>query len=125
MPAYVPSYANPFPTYQPSMRVIAAITKSFPATVTTTFAHQYLSGTIIRLDIPLSGGMTQANQMFGPITVTGSTTFTIPIDTTYFDTFTVPTAFPPAYQDSQAVPIGEDNDMLTAAVQNVLPYPAT
>lgn len=125
MPAYVPSFANPRPTYQPSMRVIANITNAFPATVTTTFAHQYITGTIVRLDIPVSAGMVQANQQFGPITVTGSTTFTIPIDTTEYDTFTLPTTFPPAYQDAQSVPIGEDNDMLTAAVQNVLPYPAT
>lgn len=116
--------AQPFPIYQPSMRIISAITNADPALVTTTFNHQYLTGTIVRLVIPPGFGMTQANQLYAPITVTGDTTFTIAIDTTYFDVFVTPASFPLSYQSAQAVPIGEDNDMLTAAVQNVLPYSA-
>jgi hypothetical protein len=120
---YVPSYANPNPTYQPAMRVISNITNAAIATVTTTFAHQYIVGTIIRLDIPLSGGMVQANQAVGTIlTIPTPTTFTTDINTTTYDTFT--TATPVGivgYQDSQVVPIGEINDILTAATVNVLP----
>ena len=117
--------ANPFPVYQPAMRIITNITNGFPATVTTSFAHQYITGTIVRLDVPREFGMTQVNQKFGPITVTSDTTFTIPIDTTYFDSFSISMTFPFSYQSAQSVPIGEVNELLRAAVQNVLPYPAS
>jgi hypothetical protein len=121
---YIPSYAQRFPVYQPAMRVIAAITNSFPVTITTTFNHQYVSGLIVRIDVPPGLGIQQLNQQFGPITVTSNTTFTIPIDTTNYDVFILPTA-DNGYQDAQSVPIGEVNDMLSAATQNVLPYRAT
>ena len=120
---YVPSYANPNPVYQPAMRVISNITNAAIATVTTTFAHQYIIGTIIRLDIPPTGGMVQANQAVGTIlSIPSPTTFTTNIDTTTYDTFTTPTPVGiQGYQDSQVVPIGEINDILTAATVNVLP----
>ena len=108
-----------FPTYQPSMRIISAITNANPTQVTTTFAHQYITGTIVRLDIPIGYGMQQANQLTGEITVTGTTTFLININTTYFDAFVVPAL---QIQFAQVVPIAEDSAILTAAVQNVLPY---
>ncbi|HVW99264.1 MAG TPA: hypothetical protein VHA52_02320 [Candidatus Babeliaceae bacterium] len=117
--------AFPYPIFQPAIRIISAITNSNPAQVTTTFAHQYITGTIVRLDIPLGFGMQQANQAFGPIYVTSSTTFTIPIDTTLYDVFSAPSEFPLNYQYAQSVPMAEDNSILTAAVQNVLPYKAT
>lgn len=114
-------YANPNPTFQPAMRLIAAITNSFPATVTTTFAHQYVDGTIVRLDIPVADGMQQANGLKGAIKVTGSTTFTIDIDTTFFDPFSIPVS-PAPYVNTCAcvVPIGEVNSTLKAATVNVL-----
>ena len=125
MNGYIPGYAYPNPVYQPSMRIIAAISNSNPAIVTTTINHQYLTGIIARLIIPIGLGMQQANQLFGTITVTGDTTFTIPIDTTNFDLFTTNINYPPVLQTAQVVPIGEDPDILYAAVQNVLPYRAT
>ena len=117
--------AYPFPVYQPSMRIIASITNAPLAMVTTTFNHQYLTGTIIRLIIPLGFGMVQANQLFGEIVVTGPTTFTIGIDTTFFGAFTTPATFPDNTQFAQCIPIGENNNTLRAAVQNVLPYSAS
>ena len=110
------------PIFQPAMRLIASITQSNPAVITTTFAHQYISGTIVRLDIPPADGMQQANQLFAPILVTGPTTFTMPIDTTLFTPFAIPVSPPPYINTcAQVVPIGEINAILTAAVQNVLP----
>lgn len=79
--------ADQNPVFQRAMRVISSITNDYPAVVTTTFAHQYLTGLIVRLNIPKGYGMTQANQLYGPIIVTGDSTFTIDIDTTYFDPF--------------------------------------
>jgi hypothetical protein len=94
--------------------------------VTTSFEHQYKSGTIVRIDVPNADGMQQINQQTGPITVLSPTTFSIPIDTTHYDAFAIPVAPPPEVNTcALVVPIGEINEMLTAAVQNVLPYPAT
>jgi hypothetical protein len=122
---YIPSYSTPFPVYQPAMRVIDSITKSDPVTITTTINHQYISGLIVRIDIPYALGMQQLNQQTGTINVTGPTTFTMPIDTTNYDSFVLPNAFPPGYQDAQVVPIGEINSILYGATRNVLPYSAT
>src|ERR1700734_1201635 len=99
---YTPSFAYRFPIYQPAMRIIAAISNSNPVGITTTFNHQYVSGLIVRIDIPAALGMQQLNQMFGPITVTGNTTFTLPIDSTNFDLFVLPTQ-DQGYQDAQSV----------------------
>ncbi len=116
-------YADPFPIFKPAMRLIASITQSNPAVVTTTFDHGYVSGTIVRLDIPVADGMQQANQFYGPILVTGNTTFTLPLDSTHFNAFSVPVSPSPHVNTcAMVVPIGENNEILTAAVQNVLPY---
>ena len=125
-------YAYQYPLYQPAMRMILSITNANPAVVTTTLNgtsagdHLYITGTIVRLDIPPLFGMPQANQLTGTIVVTSPTTFSIDIDTTLFQPYTVPSLtapYPKTY--GQVVPIGEDNDILTAAVQNVLPFSAT
>ena len=95
MSSYVPSYSFKNPVYKPAMRVIAGITNAQVATVTTTVNHGYIIGTIVRLDIASTGGMLQANQQVGTIlTVPTPTTFTININTTYYDVFTVPSGFP-------------------------------
>lgn len=112
------------PVFQPAMRLIAAITNSNPCIVTTTFANQYIDGTIVRLDIPPVCGMQQANQFFGPLTVIDSLNFSLPLDTTTFGPFSVPTGLGPHLDTcAQVVPIAENNGILSAAVMNVLPYP--
>jgi len=111
-----------FPVFQPAMRIITAITNANPALVTTSFANSYVTGTIVRFDIPVGFGMQQLNQQFGPITVVNTTQFTVPIDTTQYDVFVVPGG---NEQYAQAVPMAEQASILTAAVQNVLPYVAT
>lgn len=108
------------PVYQPAMRIISAITNAFPAQVTTTFDHDYISGTIVRLVIPPGFGMRQVDGKKGSIVVTSPTTFTIDLDTTFFDTFVIPTTFPEDFQHAQVVPVGEENEILTAATRNVL-----
>ena len=109
------------PQFQPAMRVITAITNGFPAVVTTSFAHNYHTGLIVRLDIPEEYGMSQANQLFGPIIRIDATNFTIEIDTTKFDPFLVPV---PAliFTQPQAVPIAEVAPLLYQAVRDVAPY---
>jgi hypothetical protein len=121
------------PVFQPSMRIIIAITQATACLVTTSFNHNYAIGLIVRLDIPYGFGMQQANQQFGTIlTVPTPTTFTLSVDTTSYDTFQLPagwfassasvSGFPTNAQAAMSVPIGEDNSILTQAVQNVLPY---
>ena len=112
------------------MRNILSITQDENALVTTTLDglnpgnHQYSTGLIVRLYVPYGFGMVQVNQLYGPITVVNDTQFTIPIDTTNFDAFVVPDYQPGAFgTPAQVVPIGEVNELLTEATQNVLPYP--
>ncbi len=114
-------FAYPNPIFQPAMRLIAAITNANPAVVTTTFAHLYLTGLIVRLDLPPAVGMPQANGMTGTITVLSPTTFSINIDTTLFTPFAIP-AMPGPHEDicAQVVPVAEVNSSLVQAVQNIL-----
>jgi|ERR1700678_218500 len=114
-------YANPNPVFQPAMRIIAAITNSYPATVTTTFAHQYKTGTIVRLDIPPACGMQQISGQTFPILVTGSTTFSVLADTTDCDAFAIPVSPSPHLNTcAMVVPVGEVSATLLAATINVL-----
>lgn len=107
-----------FPIYQPSMRQIIDITNANPASVTTSFAHNYKDLMIVRLHVPTEWGMFQADNKFGQIVVTGSTTFTIAIDTTQFDSFVTPVT---PLQYPQSIPFAENNATLYAATVNVLP----
>lgn len=109
------------PTFQPAMRIISSITNAYPAVVTTSFAHQYATGMIVRLNIPEGFGMQQANQLYSPITVTGSTTFTMDIDTSSFDPYVISATYPFSYQSGQVTPMAEVNSTLANATRNVLP----
>lgn len=116
--------AQQYPVFQPAMRIITDITNSLPAQVTTSFAHQYGTGMIIRLILPPGYGMQEANQLSGSIEVTGATTFNINIDTTNFRVFTIPISAPQNLQYAQSIPTGELNSTSYFAVRNVLPYGA-
>lgn len=114
-------YANPNPIFQPAMRLITAITNASYATVTTSFAHQYRTGLIVRLDIPVACGMQQANTLTGNIVVVSPSVFTINIDTTTFDPFSIPVDVSPHVDTcAQVVPVGELNELLTEATRNIL-----
>ena len=113
--------AQIYPVFQPAMRIITNITNGFPATVTTSFAHQYTTGLIIRLILPPGFGMSQANQQFSDITVTSTTTFTINLDTTLYQPFVI---YSFQSQLPQAIPTGELNSTVYSAYKNVLPYGA-
>ncbi len=120
MPDYQ-CYAYPDPVFGPAMRLIASITNADPAQVTTTFDHDYIDGTIVRFDIPPACGMEQINQMTSPILVTGTTTFTIAIDTSQFGPFAVPSGLGPFIDVCpQVIPIGEINETLKASLVNQL-----
>lgn len=113
--------AQAFPEFQPAMRIITNITNAFPAVVTTSFAHQYNTGLIVRLLLPPGFGMFQVNQMSGAITVIDTTSFSIDIDTRNFWVFETPVG---ANQYAQCIPTGEVNSTVYLATKNVLPYRA-
>lgn len=115
-------FAEPKPLFGPAMRLIAGITNSSPALVTTTFAHGYITGTIVRFDIPPADGMQEINQQTAAISVLSPTTFSAPIDTTNYTPFAIPIGVSPHVNTcAQVVPIGEVNLLLNAAVKNLAP----
>ena len=110
------------PTFQPAMREISSITQSSPAEITTTFDHDYRTGDIVRIYIPDGYGMKQIDGFKGDITVTGTDTFTMDINSTSFDALVIPIpSARPWYFNSvpHIVPVGEVTANLGAAVQNI------
>lgn len=108
--------------YIPAGKIITAITNANPARVTTSVAHNYVDGAIVRIIIPPattleSHGMPQIDQQFAPITVIDPTNFFIAIDTTSYQPFTVPMG---QKQFAQSIAIAEVNDSLLSAVSNSL-----
>lgn len=109
------------PKFMPAARDIVAISNASPLQVTTSFAHSYLSGLIVRLYIPRNFGMVILNKVKGSILVTGPTTFTMNIDSTHLDPFVVPADQPgDNLTPAQVVPVGEDTDILTQSFVNIL-----
>jgi len=106
--------------FEPAVREITTITNAFPAVVTTSVAHLYSNGMIVRLEIPEGYGITKADGLSGIITVITSDTFSILVDTSFMDPFVVPIRPQLLAQKPQAVPFGEINELLNAAVRNVL-----
>lgn len=105
-----------------------------PATkVTTTFAHEYKTGLIVRLILPETRGMPEVNDKTYQITVVSSTEFTIPVDSSEFIPFIVPdpsdydrSVVPgptliPGFVDVCAwvVPVGEGTDYTDSTPYNV------
>ena len=113
------------PTYQAAMRIINALTLAGNATVTTSFDHDYLVGLIVRLLIPSEFGMIEANNLVGTIlSVPGSDSFVVDINTRGFDAFVLASAAVPLpwYINDYAtvVPIAEKSAKLNQATRNVL-----
>jgi len=105
--------------FQPGSKVITAITQTDPIVVTTSLVHRYIDGMIVRLLVPEEYGMPQANNLVGEITVTGVQNFSLSVNGSLFQAFVVPVTVP--LTPAQVVPVGENNGILTAACQNVLP----
>lgn len=80
----------------PSSLLITNITKSLPMVVSisignpTTEAITYIVGMTIKLLVPKSYGMYQANNLIGKIIAINGLDFTLNIDSSLFDTFVIP-----------------------------------
>lgn len=80
----------------PSSLLITAATQSFPMVITVavassvTEANTYIIGMAVRLFIPHSYGMSQANGLVGTITAINGADFTLNLDSSLFDAFVIP-----------------------------------
>lgn len=80
----------------PSSLLITNITQSSPMLVTvsignsTTEANTYIPGMAVRLFVPTTYGMYQANNLVGTIIGISGSDFALNIDSSLFDTFVIP-----------------------------------
>jgi hypothetical protein len=80
----------------PSSLLVTAITQSAPMIVTvvigntTTEANTYIVGMAVRLFVPKSYGMYQANNLVGTINAINGSNFTLSLDSSLFDAFVIP-----------------------------------
>jgi hypothetical protein len=82
----------------PNSLVITAIAQSAPMVVTTTLVNTapnprvntYLVGMNVKLFVPQTYGMYQANGLIGTILGISGNVFTLNLDSTFFDTFSIP-----------------------------------
>lgn len=88
-PGYLPNTI-----FIPSTLTITAITRSNPMqvsfTVSSTEVDTFISGQVVKLNIPKTYGMSQANGLTGKILTVGINTMTLGIDSTQFDSFAIP-----------------------------------
>lgn len=95
----------------PSALEISNISQSMQMVVTVSAnsdqMNTYISGQLVRLNIPYDFGMFQANNLNGTILTIGDATLTLNIDSTGFDTFVIPSAT--ASQPATVAPAGSRN----------------
>lgn len=118
--------------FVPQQMPIRTIFKGSPTRIVTNSNHNYRDGLVVRIVIPLaeqangqpptalnsSRGMSQLNDFVGPITVVGTAAFSIPIDSTTFDDFSI-TLDPKDYEYvGQVIPVAENALTLTSATKN-------
>jgi hypothetical protein len=98
---------NPNFPWTPDSIAITAITNANPAVVTTASNHGFSSGFNVRVFYPYTTsnvfGMPQINGLQGTIAVLSPTTFSISIDTTKFDMFSIGATT----EKPQAIPISQ------------------
>ena len=97
----------------PSSLLITAITQSLPMVITVAIgnpaseANTYIPGMNVRLQVPITYGMYQANNLVGTITAITGSNFTLNIDSSQFDAFVVPSGN--VEQPATIAPFGSRN----------------
>jgi hypothetical protein len=97
----------------PSSLVITAITQSAPMMITvsvantSTEANTYIVGMAVRLQVPQTYKMYQANNLVGTITAISGSNFTLNLDSSKFDAFVVPSGN--VIQPATIAPFGSRN----------------
>ena len=80
----------------PSALEITAISQSSPMTITVQVdnavsqVNTYIVGMAVKLFVPYNFGMFQANNLVGTITAISGSVFTLNLDSSQFDQFTIP-----------------------------------
>jgi hypothetical protein len=106
----------------PSSIVITAITNAYPMIVTVNIndlseSNTYIPGQLIRLTIPITYGMFQADGLIGQILSVNGNDISLNIDSRLFDIFTIPSTG--KLQPASLAPSGSRNltlDNTTAQV---------
>ena len=97
----------------PSSLLVTAITQSSPMVITvqigneTTEANTYIVGMAVRLFVPISYGMYQANNLVGTIIGINGSNFTLNLDSSLFDAFIIPSGL--AVTPASISPAGSRN----------------
>ena len=97
----------------PSSLVITAITQSSPMVITldiantTSEVNTYIVGMAVRLFVPTTYKMYQANNLVGTITAINGLDFTLNLDSSLFDAFVVPSGN--TTQPASIAPYGSRN----------------
>lgn len=95
----------------PSALTISAITRTFPMVVTTEAnsdqSNTYIAGQVVRLNVPATYKMLQANGLVGVITEVDGDDISLNIDARLFDAFVIPGAG--AQQPATLSPYGSRN----------------
>jgi len=114
------------PLYEPAVINILSISNTNPAVVVTTYdgitaaANDYINGLIVRIVVPEWFGMQQINDRKGIITIISPTSFSITIDATNFDSFSIPSLNPGNLQNAaQVIPVGEVTSQVTGSFVNI------
>lgn len=100
--------------FVPNRQTIATITQANPAVVTTSQAHGYTTGMLVRFFMPLDVGMNQLDNEVFEITVLNTTDFSIPIDTSNMDAFLAVGTL----QTPQIIPVGNLSPALIESTRN-------
>lgn len=110
------------PLYYPRRRTISSIVSSDDVTlVSTTVAHGYQVGQLIRFNVPASSGMVQINNLQGTIIEVDSPgSFTVNINSSAFTSFVFPLAAGVPFTPAQVVPFGEDTAEALDQNDNIL-----
>lgn len=97
----------------PGSLLITAISQSYPMQVTFVDSdlNTYIAGQLIRLFIPKAFGMQQANGLTGKILNVDDVgfVFSLDINSTNFDVFSVPTTLPRVERPASLSPAGSRN----------------
>jgi hypothetical protein len=104
----------------PGVRTITGITAANPGVVTTSTAHNFVTGQKVRLRVNANFGMTQANNLVVTVTSLTATTFSIGVDTSAFTAFAYPLSAVAAAGVTfpTVTPIGEVSTTLAGAEKN-------
>jgi hypothetical protein len=121
----IPNNANTFlpgVIQIPSSLTLVALTQGYPAIASVTVnpateSNTYIAGQAVKLNIPITYGMFQANGLTPSILAVNGNDLTLDLNTTEFDAFTVPTGS--NFQVATIAPNGSRNltlDNTTAQV---------